>query len=104
MTRQLLWSEYYAKYFDGLKVPQCKYWYTKWTKEVSRVIHFTHKAGDKLFIDYTEKKLTIVDRHMGELKSLEVFVCVLRTSQYTPVEASASQKKEDFIQPVENPL
>ena len=64
----------------------------------------THKAGDKLFIDYTGKKLTIVDRHTGEIQSLEVFVCVLGSSQYTYVEASASQKKEDFIQSIENAL
>jgi hypothetical protein len=31
---------------------------------------FTHRAGDKLFIDYTGKeKLTIVDRDTGELQT-----------------------------------
>jgi len=104
VTRQLLWEEYYAKHPDGFKVSQFKYWYNEWTKEVSPVIHFTHKAGDKLFIDYTGKKLTIVDRHTGELQNLEVFVCVLGSSQYTYVEARASQKKEDFIRSVENAL
>ena len=104
VTRQLLWQEYYAKHPDGFKISQFKYWYNEWTKEVSPVMHFTHKAGDKLFIDYTGKKLTIVDRHTGELQNLEVFVCVLGSSQYTYVEASASQKKEDFIQSVENAL
>lgn len=68
------------------------------------VMHFTHKAWDKLFIDCTGKKLTIVDRYTGELQDLEVFVCVLGSSQYTYVEASASQKKEDFIRSVENAL
>lgn len=67
-------------------------------------MHFTHKAGDKLFIDYTGKKLTIVDRDTGELQDLEVFVCVLGSSQYTYVEASARQKKEDFIRSIENAL
>jgi transposase len=104
VTRQLLWEEYFVKHPDGFKVSQFKYWYNEWTKEVSPVMHFTHKAGDKLFIDYTGKKLTIVDRDTGELQDLEVFVCVLGSSQYTYVEASASQKKEDFIHSVENAL
>lgn len=45
-------------------------------------MNFTHKAGDKLFIDFTGKKLTIVDEHTGEIQELEVFVCVLGSSQF----------------------
>lgn len=67
-------------------------------------MHMEHKAGDKLFIDFTGKKLHIVDRDTGELKELEVFVCILRSSQYTYVEACASQKLEDFIRCTENSL
>lgn len=105
VTRQLLWEEYYVKHPNGSKVSQFKYWYNEWTKEVSPFMHLTHKAGDKPFIDYTDKKLTIVDRHTGEFQNLEVFVCVVGSSQYTYVETSASQKKEDFIQrSVENVL
>lgn len=104
VTRQLLWQEYYAKHPDGFKLSQFKYWYNEWTKEVSPVMHFTHKAGDKLFIDFTGKKLSIVDKHTGEIKELEVFVCVLGSSQFTYVEACDSQKKEDFVRCVENAL
>ncbi|WP_081894256.1 DDE-type integrase/transposase/recombinase [Muricauda sp. MAR_2010_75] len=68
------------------------------------VMRMEHKAGDKLFIDFTGKKLTIVDRDTGELKELEVFVCILGSSQYTYVEACASQKLEDFIRCTENAL
>lgn len=104
VTKQLLWQEYYAKHPDGFKLSQFRYWYREWCKDVSPVMHFTHKAGDKLFIDYTGKKLHIVDKHTGEIQDLEVFVCVLGSSQYTYVEARESQKKEDFITCVENAL
>ena len=104
VTKQLLWEEYYARHPDGFKSSQFRYWYREWTKEVSPVMHFTHTAGDKLFIDFTGKKLTIVDRHTGELKDLEVFVCVLGSSQFTYVEACESQRKEDFIRCIENAL
>ena len=104
VTKQLLWEEYRARHPDGFKLSQFRYWYREWTKEVSPVMHFTHKAGDKLFIDFTGKKLSIVDRHTGELQDLEVFVCVLGSSQYTYVEACASQKLEDFMRCAENAL
>lgn len=67
-------------------------------------MHFTHKYDDKLFIDFTGKKLTIVDEHTGELQDLQVFVCVLGNSQLTYVEACESQRKEDFIRCIENVL
>lgn len=104
VTKELLWQEYYAKHPDGYKITQFRYWYREWAKEVSPVMHFTHKAGDKLFIDFTGKKLSIVDPHTGEIQDMEVFVCVLGSSQYTYVEACESQKKEDFIACVENAL
>lgn len=104
VTKQLLWQEYYYKYPNGFMLSQFKYWYREWFKDVSPVIHFTHKAGDKLFIDYTGIKLQIVDEKTGQITSLEVFVCVLGSSQYSYVEASLRQKKEDFITSVENAL
>jgi transposase len=104
VTQHLLWEEYKEKHPDGYMFSQFRYWYLEWRKEVSPVMHFNHKAGDKLFIDFTGKKLTLVDEHTGELKDLEVFVCVLGASQYTYVEACESQKKEDFIRCIENAL
>ncbi len=104
VTKELLWQEYYTKHPDGYKLSQFRYWYREWVKEISPVMRLTHKAGDKLFIDFTGKKLSIVDRYTGEIQDLEVFVCVLGSSQYTYVEACESQKKEDFIACVENAL
>jgi transposase len=104
VTRYLLWEEYIAKHPDGFKRAQFFHWYSQWRKEVSPVMHFEHKAGDKLFIDFTGKKLSIVDEHTGEIQDLEIFVCVLGSSQYTYVEACPSQKKADFIRCIENAL
>lgn len=100
----MLWEEYKERHPDGYQFSQFRHWYLEWRKEVSPVMHFNHKAGDKLFIDFTRKKLTIVDKYTGELTDLEVFVCVLEASQYTYVEACETQKKEDFIRCIENVL
>jgi len=36
-----------------------------------------HTVDEKYFIDFTSKKLTIVDRDTGELEELELFDCIL---------------------------
>jgi len=63
-----------------------------------------HKAGDKMFIDYTGEKLQVVDPTSGEMKAMEVFVAILGASQLTYVEAVESQRVEDFIGCCENAL
>ncbi len=63
-----------------------------------------HKAGDKLFVDYTGKKLQLVDQQTGEVKSVEVFVAILGCSQLIFVMAVATQKKEDFLMTCEKAL
>jgi transposase len=67
-------------------------------------MHLEHKAGDKLFIDFTGEKLSITDKDTGELLEVEVFVAILGCSQLTYVEAVYSQKKEDLIMACENAL
>ena len=57
----------------------------------------THKAGDKLFVDFTGQKLQLVDELTGEISEIEVFVAILGCSQLTFVMAVRSQCKEDFI-------
>ena len=56
-----------------------------------------HKAGDKMQVDYTGKKLHIIDKSTGELIAVEVFVSILGASQLIYVEASESQAQEHFI-------
>ena len=56
-----------------------------------------HKAGQEMFVDFTGKKLSVVDRQTGEVKEVEVFVAILPCSQYTYVEACNSQKRGDFL-------
>jgi transposase len=43
---------------------------------VNPSIHIEHKAGDKLFVDYTGKKLHIIDKETGEQQEVEVFVSI----------------------------
>ena len=56
-----------------------------------------HKAGQEMFVDFTGKKLSVVDRQTGEVKEVDVFVAILPCSQYTYVEACNSQRRGDFL-------
>jgi len=104
VTKQLMWEEYLSQNSDGLRSSQFMDRYMKWSKKVNPVMHMEHKAGDKLFIDYAGKKLSVVDKDTGEINEVEFFVAILGSSQYTYAEASPTQQKEDFISSVENAM
>ena len=104
VTRQLMWLEYIEKHSDGLRSTQFSEHYNKWSKKVKPSMRMTHKAGDKLYVDYAGKTLQIVDKESGELTQVQFFVATLGSSQYTYAEASFSQKRDDFVSSVENAL
>lgn len=104
VSRWNLWAEYKNKHTDGYSYSVFCTEYQKWQGQQGVVMHFEHKAGDKLYVDYTGKKLEIVNGQTGEITEVEILVAVLGGSQYTYVEATKSQKKEDFIGAVENAL
>jgi len=76
VTKQLMWEEYLVQNPEGLRSSQFMDRYLKWTKRVNPVMHMEHKAGDKLFIDYAGKKLSIVDKNTGEMTETEFFVAI----------------------------
>ncbi|MEE9373685.1 MAG: IS21 family transposase [Saprospiraceae bacterium] len=67
-------------------------------------IRLNHTYGEKLYVDYTGKKLSYIDKETGEQISVEVLVTILPASQYIYAEAMPSQKQEDFIHGIMNGL
>jgi transposase len=103
-TKEKQWQQYIALNPDGYRVSQFKGYYIKWLKVRNPVMHMEHKAGEKMYVDYAGQKLHIIDPESGHKVPVEVFVAILGASQLTYVEASYSQKKEDFIGSCENAL
>jgi len=97
VTREILWKEYKIKHPQGYAYTTFCEHYKKWKGKVSPSMHMEHKAGDKMFVDYTGKKLSIIDKNTGEIQEVEVFVSILGASGMTFVEATLSQKREDFL-------
>jgi transposase len=99
-----LWERYIAENPDGFQSSQFRHHYKVWGNKVNPVMHMNHKAGDKMYVDYAGKTLSIIDKDTGEIKDVQFFVAILGASQYTYAEASMSQQKEDFVTSVENAM
>jgi len=104
VTLERLWREYLQEHPDGYGYSQFCHHFQLWRGTLDISMHIEHKAGDKMFADFTGKKFNIVDRHTGEITEAECFVALLAASQYTYVEAVASQRKHDWIRANENAL
>lgn len=97
VTRQLLWEEYIAESPDGYKRSQFFHYYRKWEKTLNPSMRQTHKAGEKLFVDYSGQTAVVTDRKTGEERTTQIFVAVLGASKYTYAEATYSQNLSDWI-------
>jgi len=61
--------------------------YRDWV-EPRAVMRQVHKAGEKLFVDYSGKKPEVVDGRRALCVAVELFVAVLGASNYTYAEAT----------------
>jgi len=104
MTLQKLWQEYSNNNIDAFQKTGFYKHYLKWKGRSHPSMHMIHKAGDKMFVDFTGKKLEVIDEQTGEVTAMEVFVAILGASQLTYVQAIESQDNADFIMCCENAL
>ncbi len=104
VTLQLLWQELFESQTKAYSYSQYCYHYQQWSKKQKVSMHIEHKAGDKMYVDFTGVKQVVIDEKTGEVTQVEVFVAVLGSSQKCYIEAVKSQKKEDWITVNENAL
>lgn len=104
VTKKMLYELYKIQHPDGYKHSAFRERLNAFTGMSTPSMRVPHKVGDKLFIDFTGKRLSVVDALSGEVQEVEVFVAILGCSQLTFVMAVASQKKEDFILACEQAL
>jgi len=72
--------------------------YRAYARKINPSMHLTHKAGEKIFIDFSGRTVDIVNPKNGIITKAELFIGVLPASGYPFVKAIASQKKRDFIE------
>ena len=97
VTLEVLHLEYLEQHPTGLRYTAFCDVYRRWQSTAGVVMRQTHRAGEKMFVDYSGKKPFYVDRDTGEPIYVELFVAVLGASNYTYIEATETQTVADFV-------
>lgn len=98
VTLELLHIEYLEQHAeDGYRYSRFCQLYEKWLRRQRLSMRQVHRAGEKLFVDYSGKKLAVVDPQTGEVRETELFVAVMGASSYIFAEATWSQSVLDFV-------
>jgi transposase len=71
--------------------------FREFERRLSPVMRQEHVAGDKVFVDYSGKRIDIVDPSTGIVIEAELFIGVLGASSYTYAEATFTQTLPDWI-------
>ena len=98
LTKLLLWEEYSQQYPNrSYSYAQYCYLYQDWLKRQKRSMRQTHKAGEKLFVDYAGKTVPIVRNGPGDVRHAQIFVSALGASNMTFCEATWTQGLPDWL-------
>jgi transposase len=96
VTMMILWEEY-------REINQTGYGYSRFCdllrgfeRRLTPVMRQHHLAGEKAFVDYSGKRITIIDPTTGEIREAEIFVGVLGASNLTYAEATWTQGLLDW--------
>lgn len=97
VTLQLLWEEYKVSHPEKhYRLSQFCELYRRWKKKLDVSLRQTHKAGEKLFVDYAGQTVSVTDPVTGEVRQAQIFVSVLGASNYTFCEATWDQSLESW--------
>ena len=96
VTLQLLYEEHSQDHPDGYRRTQFFQLYKDWVKKANPTMRLNHKAGDKVFIDFSGDKPSYCDPETGVITEVELYVAVAGGTSYTFATAVPSQKIEDF--------
>ena len=97
VTLMLLWHEYKAQNPDGYQYSQFCHLYRQWRSKLDPVMRQDHRAGEKLFVDYSGMTVPITDPKNGQSREAQIFIACMGASNYTYAEATLSQSLPDWI-------
>lgn len=97
VTREVLYEEYCQGTSDPYSITQFNHHLRQYLKKANPSMVLTHKPGDKLYIDFTGKTSSYINRETGEIITVQVFIACLPYSDYAFAMAVPSQRIEDFL-------
>jgi transposase len=96
VTMTILWEEYRETHPDGYGYSRFCDLLRGFERRLTPVMRQHHVAGEKAFVDYSGKRIGIVDSTTGEIREAEIFVGVLGASNLTYAEATWTQQLVDW--------
>jgi transposase len=93
----VLWEEFGRDVEGGYGYSRFCDLFRGYEQRLSPVMRQHHVAGEKIFVDYSGKRLGICDPKTGEIHAAEIFVAVAGASNYTFAEATWTQTLPDWI-------
>jgi transposase len=97
VTLKLLWEEHRADHPETYSYSQFCEHYRRWAKNIDVRMRQTHKAGERLFVDYAGQTMPITNPRTGEIRQAQIFVGTMGASDYLFCEATETQKLHDWI-------
>ncbi|MFT5391586.1 MAG: transposase [Gammaproteobacteria bacterium] len=97
VTLQLLWLEYFHDHPQGYRYTQFCLLYRRWRAKLAPSMRQHYRPGEKVFEDFSGKRLHLTERTTGERTPVELFVASLGASSYTYAEAVRTQQLHDWI-------
>ena len=82
VTMMILWEEYREAYPEGYGYSRFCDLLRGFERRLTPVMRQHHVAGEKAFVDYSGKRIGIVDPSTGEIREAEIFVGVLGASNH----------------------
>ena len=104
VTRFLLWAEYRERNPDGYSYSRYCELYQTWLGKLAVSMRQEHKAGEKMFVDFSGDRPWLQDPRNGEKVYCELFVAVLGASGLLYAEATRSQSINCWIEAHKNAL
>lgn len=96
VNMMILWEEYRVAHPEGYGYSRFCDLFRGFERRLTPVMRQHHVAGDKVFVDYSGKRIGIVNPATGEIREAEIFVAVLGASNLTYAEATWTQKLPDW--------
>ena len=97
VTLALLWQEYRAAHPEGYAYSQFCERYRQWRRALKPSMRQVHRAGEKLFVDFSGTRPALVDPATGEEVLVELFVGVLGASGLIYAEATPRQDLPSWV-------
>ena len=91
VTLFLLWQEHRAVHPEGYQYSRFCDLYGRFAGKLAPSMRQVHRAGERIFVDFSGKKPHLVDPRSGEVIEVELFVGALGASGYVYAEVTMSQ-------------